>query len=194
MQRGGFTLVEVMVVVTLMGLVAASTAWSLAEDARSSSRTKVVADIVHADRMARLAAQRRGQPCMLQFDLQRHRLWRVTGPVGSGETSHVTTLPGRSRIDRILTAAGESSSDITTTSADAGLAMVRYSRTGCSDSYALRLMFEDGGAGESHPDELSGGSAWMVFAGLTGQLTLVQNEAEVEKIFAMLANGRADAN
>jgi prepilin-type N-terminal cleavage/methylation domain-containing protein len=191
-RRGGFTLIEIMAVVTLLGLLAGATAWSLAEDARASSRAKVVADLAHADRMARLTAQCAGRPCGLRFDLKEQSFQRVAGPGEVPEPAHVTTLPKGFRIERMVTAAGDSADETPPGSAGSETT-AWYSRAGGSGSYALLLAFEDGPSGKLSSESLAGSSVWLVFAGVTGQLTLVRNEAEVENLFAQLASRGPDA-
>ena len=177
MRRKAFTLLEVMAVVTLMGLLAGATAWSLAQDARKSSRAKVVADIAHADRMARLAAGQGGQACRLRFDLDHQRLCRLTGPDDEAQQAHAMTLPKGCRIDRVVTAGPDLAGDTS------GATTIAFSSAGRSDSYAVRVVFEDGATGKDATDGL-GESVWIVFAGLTGQTTLVSDEDQLDKLFA----------
>jgi hypothetical protein len=66
---------------------------------------------------------------------------------------------------------------------------IGYSVGGRSVSYAIRLTFTD--VDSQTPPEERG--VWMVFSGLTGQLMLVQDEEEIENLFAMLTAGRPDA-
>ncbi|MEI7835332.1 MAG: prepilin-type N-terminal cleavage/methylation domain-containing protein [Planctomycetota bacterium] len=172
-----FTLLEVMAVVTLLALLAGATAWSLADDARRSSRAKVVADVAHVDRMARLAAQRCGEPCRLQFDLIHQQVCRFIGSGERVESAHSMTLPRNCRIDKVATPASGPSGERGDTIA------IAFSSGGRGDSYAVRVVFENGaadkGAGEGLPR-----SVWIVFAGLTGQMTVVTNDDELDKLFA----------
>lgn len=174
--RRAFTLLEMMAVVTLLGLLAGATAWSLAADARKSSRAKCVADIAHADRMARLAAQQGGQACRLQMDLTRQRICRLIGPAENAQPAHAMAAPKGCRIDRVVTASGAAGDEL-----DAPT--IAFSSGGRSDSYAVHVVFEEPLAGESAADGL-GQSVWIVFAGLTGQATLVNDEDELNKLFA----------
>ncbi|MCY2926023.1 MAG: prepilin-type N-terminal cleavage/methylation domain-containing protein [Planctomycetota bacterium] len=175
-RHRAFTLLEVMAVVTLLALLAGATAWSLADEARKSSRAKAVADVAHADRMARLGAQRCGQPCRLQFDLIHQEVRRLTGPADQAQPAHSLALPRNCRIDRIVTPSSGPGGE----RADA--VAIAFSSGGRSDSYAVRLAFEDGPAGND-ADGL-GPNVWILFAELTGQTTLVSNEDELDKLFA----------
>lgn len=193
MRRGAFTLIEVMVVVALLGLLTGATAWSLAEDARRGFRVNTAGQIIHADRMARLAAQRLGKACVLKFDLESQRIQRVVGDEGYGDgASPALLIPARCRIDRVLIpqAPGSlegASGETVGVAADSGVLEVAYSTGGRSVSYALRLVFEEGEIG--HESE---GDGWLIFSGLTGQVTL-SNEDEIGNVFTMLAAGWPDA-
>lgn len=195
MRRGAFTLIEVMAVVLLLGLLAGATVWLMADDARRASRAEAMARLAHADRTARLAARRLGRPCVLRCDLAAQRLRRVVGGAKDEEAvSHAVELPAGYRIARITlpSAPGrsprargvETGHDVETGTVD-----IAYSTAGRSPSYAVRLDFE--GDRSRRPDEDAG--RWMVVAGLTGQVMVVQNEKEVDNLFQALAGRRPDA-
>jgi hypothetical protein len=124
--------------------------------------------------MARLAGQRLGRPCVLRFDLARQRVWRVMEDDGAVEDSHAVRLSGGCRVDRV--AVGD-----LVAGTDSGVVDIAYSMSGRSSSYAVRLTRKDW-------------SGWLVFAGLTGQVTLIEHEDEVQSLFSVLASGRADAH
>jgi prepilin-type N-terminal cleavage/methylation domain-containing protein len=190
MRRGAFTLIEIMAVLALMGLLATATAWSLAEDARRSTRAGVVGQIIHADRMTRIAAQSLGKPCVLRFDLDEQRVWRTAAADGQGSAAaHALRIPDGYRIDRIMTSSspaspGDAGSAAAAGVCDGGIVDIAYSTGGRSASYALRLV----------SDGADGAKSWLVFSGLTGQAVQDQNEDQVDNLFAMLATGRPDAH
>lgn len=179
MARRAFTLIEVLAVVALMALLAGATVYAMAEDVRRSSREEVVGRLAHADHMARLAAERLGEPVTLRFDLRGQRALRVVGGEGSGrQTSTVLALPPGYRIDRIVMAAAV---------VDSGDATVAFSTGGRSASYGVCLISRDDGAeGKTRQD-------WFVFAGLTGQMTVGLNDDQVDNLFAAVEGG-ADAH
>jgi prepilin-type N-terminal cleavage/methylation domain-containing protein len=183
MRRGAFTLIEVMAVVALLALAAGAVTWSFADEVRRSSKTTALNQIMRADCMARLAGQRLGRPCVLRFDLARQRVFRVVKGEEYAEDSHAVRLSSGCRVDRV-TVADESAGDATATrvaSADSGVVDVAYSTSGRSVTYAVRLTRKDW-------------SGWLVFAGLTGQVTLIEHEDEIQNLFSLLASGRVDAH
>ena len=200
MRRSAFTLVEVMAVVALLALAAGVTVWSLAQDAQHGSRVNVIGAIAHADRMARLAAQRLGEPCLLQFDLDHQRLWRIVGDEeGARSTTHALNLPRGYRIDQVVVARssvslGRGSPASEGEKLDSGMVGIPYSTGGRSASYAVRLVWEGGGnANDSQPDS-EDGEEWLLFSGLTGQMMVDLEEDEIHNLFARLATGRSDAD
>ncbi len=198
MRRNAFTLVEMMAVVALLGMLAGATVWWLARDARQASRRDVVGQITHADRMARMAAERLDAPCVLRFDLDGQRVVRVArGEAGDERPSHSLKLPSGYRIER-MAMPQESFPDggrrnASTAWIDDGAVEIAYSAEGCSISYALRLSTRrssgSGAAGDAARDE-----EWIVFSGLTGQAVTVHDEDEVDRVFAALATGRTYAH
>ncbi|MFA7236019.1 MAG: type II secretion system protein [Phycisphaeraceae bacterium] len=173
--RRGLTLIEVMAVVALMGLAAGATAWSMAGDVSRNNRQATITRIEYADRMARIAADRMGQRCVLRFDIDAQQLRRVmTDAAGDEQASHTLALPRECRLDRVVRSGD---------SCDSGQTEIAYSTGGRSASYAARLTFE-------RDKE----SVWLVFAGLTGQVVIVHDEQEAEKLFENLATGWTDAD
>jgi prepilin-type N-terminal cleavage/methylation domain-containing protein len=181
MRRGGFTLIEVMAVVALLGLLAGAVAWSMAADARRSSQTAAVMQVAHADRMARLAAGCLGRACVLQFDLHRGRMVRFDGTGRERQESHSLYLPTGWRIERmVLPAERMRGSGLSWPAGgrtiDGGEVDVAFSYDGRSPSYALLLA-----------DEGDDGRVWLVFSGLTGQMIQCEDENEVHNLFAPIA-------
>ena len=171
MRRTAFTLIELMAVVTLLGLTAGAVAWKFTENVRASGRDTAINRVIRADRMARLAARHLGRPCSLQLDMARQRLSRLTPSErgAAAEESHPIALSG-CRLDRVV--AGEAVS--------VGTAAISYSTAGHSPSYAVRLTFRQG-------------SVWLVFCGMTGQAIRIDNEREAHNLLARLATAGHDA-
>jgi prepilin-type N-terminal cleavage/methylation domain-containing protein len=175
MRRRAFTLLEVMAVVVLLGLTAGAVAWSFAGHVRHASRDAAVSQFVRADRLARLAAQRQGRPCALRIDLTTQRLVRHMGAPteAPAEQAHSATLAG-GRCDRIVVAGTAAST------APAGIVEIPFSPGGRSPSYAVRLVFSER-------------ALWLVFSGLTGQATVIENEQHAHNLLAALGTARPDA-
>jgi prepilin-type N-terminal cleavage/methylation domain-containing protein len=198
-RRRAFTLIEVMAVVMILGLLVGATVWLMVDDARRASRADAVGRLAQADRLARLAAKRLGAPCVLRCDLDAQRVRRIVRAEGGREeVSHAVRLPPGCRIAEITLPEGpRRSTRARRTRAgrtvDAGAVDIAYSTAGRSPTYALRLVCEDGrgrrtdAEGEEHAD------GWLVVAGLTGQVMVVQDEEEIDNLFRTLARGRPDA-
>ena len=182
MRPGAFTLIEVMAVVALLGLLAGATAWVMTEDAQRSSTERVIGQISHLDRMTRFTARRLGRPATLQFDLDAQQIRRqhADGYESHRQTLHTFTMPVDRRVDRIVASAGSGDEGRMDT-ANSGSFDVPYSADGRSSSFAVRLTSVEG-------------ERWLVFAGTTGQITLIDDEREVHNLFSMLTTGRPDAD
>jgi prepilin-type N-terminal cleavage/methylation domain-containing protein len=184
--RRAFTLIEVLAVVALLGLLAGATAWSLAGAAQRATFDEVAGRIAHADRMARFAGQRIGRPTVLTIDLDKQWLIRrIAREDGSVETAPALGVPRDMRIERVVLAGEPRSGDMNTRRPgrhiDRGQVEIAYSTHGRSVTYGLRLEGEDD-------------SRWLVFAGLTGQMTEIDDEDEVDNLFELLTSGRPDAD
>jgi len=187
-RRDGFTLLEIMLVVVLLALLAGAVTWSLAGQLRRSDRADVISRLEHADAMARVAARRHG-PCVLRIDLDAQSLRRIDDRRGEGRASHTAVLPNDFGVKRVVTTTGRRDGTSSRRSGGAqqhtsGAVDIEYSRSGRSGAYALHV------TGVRDDDE----GLWLVFAGLTGQVTTLDNEDDVEKLFALLTTGRLDAD
>ncbi len=203
-MRSAFTFIEVMAVVLLMGLLAAATAWSMAGQVRQGSRQGAVQQVVQAERLTRLAAQRAGQATVLRIDLNRGELRRMThgrdGAEAGGHTVRLAMNRGL-RIEKVILP-GESlwledeagSRRINTVRS--GVVDVRYSTQGRSETFAVRLgwVVDQTNKDEAKGvNEFRGDGVWLIFAGLTGQVTLIHDEQEVQNLFEWLEAGGAVA-
>ena len=203
-KRAAFTFIEVMAVVLLLGLLSAATVWSLAGDVRRGSRRGALQQVLQAERLVRLAARRTGQPTVLQVDLNRSELRRMERQDGelraAGPTVRFSTARGV-RLDRMMVS-GESlwleedSGRRRVQAVHSGVMEVAYSTQGRSETFALRLAWDAevmSPGFESEADVFRGDGVWMVFAGVTGQVTLLHDEREVQNLFAWLESGGLDA-
>ena len=180
----GFTLIEVMAVVLLMGVVAGVGAWALVDEAQRSLGDKAIGQIIHADGMARLAGRRLGKVNVLRFDFDKQELSRVTFHDELRESvTHSLKMPSGHRIDRIIipqiSYLANASQNNTFSEMDSGVLEIAYSTEGRSVSYAVKLVSKDC-------------QGWLIFAGLTGQVTLNNDESKIENLFARLTTGRSD--
>ena len=170
--RRGLTLIEVMAVVMLLGLLAAATAWSLAEDVRRTTGENVIAQIAHADHLARLAAMQFGQSTTLRFDLDTHTIHRID--TTQSTRTHTLNIPPPHRIERMfIQTANDKTPETTLSRRESGIIEIPYSPDGRSTTYAINL---------TSLDE----SKWMLIAGLTGRLTELTDEHQVNNLFTYL--------
>jgi len=179
-----FTLVEVLAVVAVLALLAGAVAWSAAGDMRRVTRRETIGRIAHADHLARVEAVRLGRPVALRFDFNDQRI-DVVGSSRDGRrtaSEREVALAANCRIERVWIAGDEDNVD--STAAD-----VAFSITGRSPTYAVKLSFASDGS-----DDQTGGTTWAVFCGLTGQATCIDDDEEIENLFATLLAGRPDAH
>lgn len=196
----GFTLIEVMAVVALIGLLAAATAWSLADDAQRARHDDVIDRLTHTDELARAAARRMG-PRTLHFDLERQRVW-VQGPADSSgrpRSTHALTMPSGFRIEQVLWLDPDMGSvnqkgQRETIVESAGEVQVPISPEGISHTYAIKLNGPEPAGQRLSKNEQTKQDTWLLFSGLTGQITSDLDEYEIETLMSMLANARPDAD
>jgi len=191
-----FTLIEVMAVVVLLGLLASASVLTLTEQVQHCRQADVLDRLTHEDHLARLAARRLGHGCILRLDLDRQRLWRAD-TVGAEEgLTHGWKLPAGYRMARVLqpagssdlSAAGQLESNTTTGIADVSIGVGGYSAT-----YAIQVVTASPAERRDAAGTREEPSLWLVFAGLTGQRTVMQHEEEVHNLLAALAAPRPDA-
>ena len=165
-----FTLIEAIVVVTVMALLAAAVTVSLAGAARVASAEDVADAYAAFDRTTREAARRLGRTPELRFELNRGTVSRVDGERSPTKLA----LRGGFRVTRVLVRGRDARS---------GEIAIPISARGQTPTYAVLL------AGPNGDDE-----RWVVFAGLTGQSTVLRHERDVQDILAAATTGAgADA-
>ena len=165
--RHAFTLVEVAAVTLLLALLAAGVALSFAGPLRSMRAGDAVERVRAFDATARLAARRSGREVEMTFDGPGNGLSRRDDPDGrdGGVVAYRGALPGGYRVDGVLQATADGPDADRRTSR-----VVRCSPAGRTRSYAVRVV----GPGLDR---------WLVFAGLSGQVTEARDETDVEAIF-----------
>ena len=196
-----FTLIEVMAVVALIGLLAAATAWSLADEAQRANQADAVDRLRHADLTARLTARRLG-PSTLCMDLDRQRVW-IDSPgkrPGRTQSSHSLELPRGCRIEEVtwVDPAERSSSRhdrprrlIVETR---GVVRLPISSQGLGQTYALKLLGpadDDAGSAKTNNTPRT---TWLLVSGLTGQVTIDDDEQKIHTLLKALAGARPDTD
>ena len=156
--RGGFTLVELLVAVTLLALAAGAAALSVRHPI-AAARAALAADrIAGADAAARTLAVRRGRPVRLTFDLDAGTLAR-----GGGAGGAPVTLATGTRVAEFRRAG---------TTATRGATEVSIGADGGSPTYAVQL---------------AGGEGWLLFAGGTGAPVRVDDVETIAALLAVEA-------
>ena len=177
-RRPGFTLVEVAAVTLVLALLAAGVALSFAGPIRSMRAGDAVERVRSFDATARLTARRSGRAVQMTFAESDGTLVRRDDPDGldGGPVAYRGTMPGGYRVERFRSA-GDDRDDAA--GMGRGRSEVRCSPAGLSRTYAVRVVGP-------------GLDKWLVFAGLTGQVTEARDEADVDAIFgaARLPSGR----
>jgi len=191
--RAGFTLLEPLAVITLLGLVAGATAWSLASTARAAGERAAIEGLHHADALARLSSRRWGRPTVLVFDLERQEVIRRDGDGGGDRHAERWPLPAQVRIERVVRLVGDRVPGYTPAGSREGVSRsgrveVAVSGAGRSMSYALILRLA--GRGEGGGAETIG----LVFAGLSGEMVRIDDAHELETFFEALRGRRAHAD
>lgn len=186
-MRRGFTLMELLAVVAVLGLIAGATAWSMADQVRQGSMADLIAKFRHVDEFARHAARRIEGDWTLNIDVSEQSMWRQRQHDGSTERGPVFKLPGEFAIGSILVASGGQSggSDSARTryrEHSGGRVELKVDRNGSTASYAVEL---------KGPENQR---RWLLIAGLSGQLIEYDNDQPIKDIFAALRGGGPDAD
>jgi prepilin-type N-terminal cleavage/methylation domain-containing protein len=167
-----FTLIESLIAVVLLGIISTAAALTFRSSLQSASSTDAISQIKYLDSSARQRAQRFNQPVDLIFDLTNSTLSRREGSKRNDE-SFTASLPRGFSIDQI---------NISGQSAFNGQISLTCSAAGLTPSYALHLV------GPNFDQ-------WLLFAGLSGQMTVIKDEESVQDILATTRqSARRDAD
>lgn len=164
-----FSLIEMMVVVLILGILAAAVSLSLAAPRRKARWEDLRGRIGEVDAAARQYAVRHGKSVQLVFDLSGQQLLATTGSeikdVASG-----CPMPDGFRL------------------AEVRLADARIDRNSCA------IFCSDRGYSPTYGLVLEGdvGRKWLIVAGLSGQVSELKDEQTADKVFSALA--RHDAH
>lgn len=151
----GFTLVEAMVVMCILGLMASGAMVVLSGPMKRAKHQAVLAELADLDRWARMHSRR--DAVKLRFDLRAQRIEAVAEV--NTIAARVVNLPGGTRVNEVLVGA---------IAHDAGL---------------VELTYHDGG-GPTHAILVSSPSrksTWTVVSGPTGQQFIVNNDENAAK-------------
>lgn len=166
MKRGGFTMMEMVVVVLILGVIAAAVTLRVQGPLTSAKTADVVGAVVDFDRTTRSAARSQNRPLCMVLTVSEGKLAR-TDETGTTPAGGTLQLPEGFRLTRAR---------VRQEDCPAGQATIRYSRQGLTPSYAVRV-------------EGPAGGQWLVVAGATGDVVQVNNEEDVRNILASAFSG-----
>lgn len=164
-RQPGFTLIEVIAVLVIVALLSGLAATVVLRTRQKVSRESVVERVVAYERAARAFAKRHGEPLRLVFTEE------TLEQAFADEETQTPPMPTL-RVPKgyelqLLRPDGMEEDEA-----------IEVSAEGRSRTYALRLR------SESEADR------WVVFAGLTGEPRVIEDEAEVDSILAVLSAPR----
>jgi prepilin-type N-terminal cleavage/methylation domain-containing protein len=162
MSRRGFSLIELMAVLLIMGIMAGAVALRIQNPLRKARMADVTGSLEQLDRSTRHAARQQRRAMRIVFDRSTGTIARTDDqghPAGSGDV----VLPAGYEIEHLLVVG----QDITT-----GVAVVRCTAMGVTPTYAMLL-------------NAGGRRQWIVVAGLTGQFVQAQDERDARQTVAV---------
>ena len=168
--RSAFTLIELMAVLVLVGLVSATAMLRFSGTTHRAQFEWSLERVMAADRLLRTHSMTCGQPGQLEFEIGTGRLKRIFG--AKDNVSSYVQLGARMHIVRFLAAQRH---------AETGKVAVPYDPYGHSETFALEIE----GPGDR--------TAWILFAGLSGQTRRLEDRRDVERILELIRPARPDA-
>ena len=164
--RRAFTLIELLAVIVLLGIISTAAALTFRSSLQAANSTEAINQARYLDSTARQRAQRFNQPVELIFDVTNGTISRREGSKRNDE-SFTASLPRGFSIDQI---------NIAGNSIFNGAATINCSSTGLTPSYAVHLI------GPNFDQ-------WLLFAGLSGQITFIRDEETIQDILAPTRRG-----
>jgi prepilin-type N-terminal cleavage/methylation domain-containing protein len=192
-SRSGFTLVEILVVVLIIGILAAAASLTLLTRARSATLADVTRRIAFLDATTRHTARRSGQAERIVVDLDKGQIISQELPIDAAEDVRLDDsnwtqriqLPKGFRVDhaRLIDQATNGSSGMSTrieslTAPDAlgqttGQLTLSCSADGYTPSYAISV---------TGPQSQR---RWIVLLGLTGQTLVAADDQQVRSLLSL---------
>jgi prepilin-type N-terminal cleavage/methylation domain-containing protein len=186
-KTAGFTLIEVMVVVLIVGILAAAASLTLVHASRRASAQDLVRRIVELDQLTRRTAQRQQRRQQIVFDLDRGMIGSAEetsdGLAGSAAATDDSRWLQRLHVSGGLRLTGVRAAGSGDGEQDSGTVTLSCSTDGYTPTYALEL------------EESSGPAVhrlWLVVAGLTGQVQQASEPRQVQAVWKMLGDEARD--
>jgi prepilin-type N-terminal cleavage/methylation domain-containing protein len=174
LNRRAFTLIELLIALTIGALLTAAAAWSFARPLHRARAAEAVAQLKYLDASTRDLARRLGRESVIAFDVSEGTMERRSRRAGN-EATFRAAVASPIAIEEVRTPGRRS---------DHGEAVIAVSPLGLSDTYAVKLAGPEG-------------RQWVVFTGLAGEAITLTNDAELNAIFARVASpptARRDAD
>ena len=167
MNRKGFTLVELSMVLLVLGIAAAAVALRVQRPLMAANLSDITGSLVDFDRTTRAASRSQDRPLRMVMNLSHGTVTRADA-AGKPIDGSAVSLPQGYRLARLLVHDKDFREGETT---------IACSRAGCSPTYAILVQTP------------ANTQQWLVFAGLTGQTIQVANDDEAKQILAATLGG-----
>jgi len=173
LRNTGYTLLEVLAVLIIAGMLAGAVAWPVKDVLTRTTQKSTIDQIRYFDHLTRAQTRRSGESLKIHIQPWERRLVRYD-PQEEEEVGVPLVLPSNLEIEDVLFWPD-------TDSADGAIVALPCSANGHTPTYALHLTGNDL-------------DFWLVFAGLTGQTTIVQEEEDALSLFDNLSASWNDAD
>lgn len=172
MRRAAFTLVELMVVLLILALTAGAVTLRLHAQGRAANVADVVDSLKSFDHQSRQLAQRRGQGCLVTWNLAGGAIGR-SDLNGKGDWGDGWQAPPGYALAELIVGSQRT---------DRGRMALPCTGGGQMSSYAVHVV--------GPKDE----GTWLLVAGLSGSGVEVDNAKSAQDILALTLQGRPDAD
>lgn len=169
LRRPGFTLIEIVIAVSIMALLATAAALSFNRPMNRARTLEAVEQVKYLDASCRDFARRFGRGVQITFDLSENRFERREG--NSHEATYGVNFASPMQLLAVWTAREQ---------VDDGEAVIPVSNKGLSQTYAVKL---------SGPE----GARWVLVSGLSGETAVYTDDEQIRAIFAK-TSPRRDAD
>ncbi len=162
-QRPGFTLIEIVIAVSIMALLATMAALSFNRPMNRARTLEAIEQVKYLDASSRDFARRFGRNVQIAFDLSENRFERREGT--GHEATYGVNVASPMRLLAVWTAREQ---------VNDGEAVIPISGKGLSPSYAVKL---------SGPE----GARWVLVSGLSGESAVYTDDEQIRAIFAKIS-------